>query len=146
MERNELQYWVAFGRVPQIGRARFSLLDAHFSSIESAWKAGPASLQQAGLKGAALSALLAARSGITPEEELDRLDRAGVKPLTWNDDTYPARLKEIHDKPPVFYVRGELTPSDEWSIALVGTRRATAYGRQAAESWLQDSRVTASRL
>ena len=133
MDRSELQYWVAFGRVPQIGRARFSLLEAHFPSMEAAWKAGPASLQQAGLRGAALSALLAARSGITPEEELDKIDRAGVQPLTWQDDEYPARLKEIHDKPPILYVRGQLTQNDEWSIALVGTRRATAYGRQAAE-------------
>ena len=133
MDRNELQYWVAFGRVPQIGRARFLLLEAHFPSIEAAWKAGPASLQQAGLKGAALSALLAARDGITPEEELEKLDRLGVRSLTWHDDAYPARLKEIHDKPPLLYVRGELTANDEWSIALVGTRRATAYGRQAAE-------------
>ena len=133
MDRSELQYWVAFGRVPQIGRARFSLLEAHFPSIEAAWKAGPASLQQAGLTGAALSALLAARDGITPEEELEKLDRLGVRSLTWHDDAYPARLKEIHDRPPLLYVRGELTANDEWSIALVGTRRATAYGRQAAE-------------
>ena len=131
--RNELQYWVAFGRVPQIGRARFSLLEQHFSSLEEAWKAGPASLQQAGLKGSALSALLAARDGIVPEEEMERLERANVRTLTWHDDAYPARLKEIHDKPPLLYVRGELTSSDDWCVALVGTRRATAYGRQAAE-------------
>jgi len=133
MNRNELQYWVAFGRVPQIGRARFSLLEQHFASIEEAWKAGPASLQQAGLKGAALSSLLAARDGITPEEELERLERANVQVFTWHDESYPARLKEIYDRPPLLYVRGELTSSDEWCVALVGTRRATAYGRQVAD-------------
>ena len=69
VDRIELQYWVAFGRVPQIGRARFSLIEEHFASLEEAWKAGPSSLQQAGLKGAALSALLAARDGITPDVE-----------------------------------------------------------------------------
>ncbi len=133
MNRNELQYWVAFGRVPQIGRARFLLLEQHFSSIEEAWKAGPASLQQAGLKGAALSSLLAARDGITPEEELEKLERASVQVFTWHDEKYPARLKETYDKPPLLYVRGELTSSDEWCVALVGTRRATAYGRQVAD-------------
>src|SRR3989304_1442800 len=63
MERNELQYWVAFGRVPQIGRARFDLLEAHFGSLEDAWKASPAGLQAAGLSGAALAARPGAPGG-----------------------------------------------------------------------------------
>ena len=133
VERNELQHWVAFGRVPQIGRARFSLLESNFGSLEEAWKASPAALQAAGLTGAALSALLAARDGLSPETELDRLERLGIRALTWHDEAYPARMKEIYDKPPLLYVRGELTSADEWAVALVGTRRATAYGRQAAE-------------
>ena len=133
MDRNELQYWVALGRVPQIGRARFALLEGRFGSMEEAWKASPTGLQDAGLTGAALSALLAARDGISPEAELEKLDRLGVKALAWPDEAYPARLKEIYDRPPVLYIRGELTAADEWAVALVGTRRATAYGRQAAE-------------
>lgn len=133
MDRNERQYWVALGRVPQIGRARFSLLEAHFSSLEEAWKSSPVALEAAGLNGQALSALLAARDGISPEEEIEKLEAKGVRALCWSDDAYPARLREIFDRPPVLYVRGELQQSDEWAVAVVGTRRATAYGRQVAE-------------
>ena len=133
MERSELQYWVAFGRVPQLGRARISLLEEHFANLEEAWKAGAAELQSAGLKGAALSALLAARDAISPEQELERLDRLGVEAFSWHDEGYPAQLKEIYDRPPLLYVRGRLAPDDAWSVAVVGTRRATVYGRQAAE-------------
>lgn len=133
MDRNELQYWVALGRVPQIGRARLLLLEGHFGSMEDAWKASAAGLQAAGLKGAALSALLAARDRIEPEAELEALDQLGVRALTWHDDSYPHRLKEIYDRPPLLYMRGQLTSADEWAVALVGTRRATVYGRQAAE-------------
>lgn len=135
MDRNELQYWLAFGRVPQIGRARIALLEAHLASMEEAWKASPAALQSAGLEGSPLSALLAARDGISPEAELEKLDRAGVRALTWHDDAYPSRLKEIFDRPPVLYVRGQLTPGDDWAVAVVGTRRASVYGRQAAEEF-----------
>lgn len=133
MDRNELQYWVAFHRVPQIGRVRFSLLEASFDCLEEAWKASAAALQGAGLKGAALSALLAARDSITPEAELERLERLSVRPVSWHDKSYPTQLKEIYDRPPLIYVRGELSADDQWTVALVGTRRATAYGRQAAE-------------
>jgi DNA processing protein len=135
MDRNELQYWVAFGRVPHVGRARFSLLEAHFGAMEEAWKASPSALQSAGLTGTALSALLAVRDSIAPEAELERLERAGIQALTWHDESYPSRLKEIFDKPPVLYVRGQLTAADEWAVSLVGTRRATVYGRQAAEEF-----------
>ncbi|MEK7281158.1 MAG: DNA-processing protein DprA, partial [Chloroflexota bacterium] len=47
-------------------------------------------------------------------------------------------LKEIYDSPPVLYVRGEMVPQDEWAIAVVGTRRATVYGRQVAEELATD--------
>ena len=133
MDKNELQYWIAFGRVPQIGRARFSLLEAHFGCLEDAWKASPAALQDAGLSGAALSALLAGRDAISPEGEMEQLDRASIQPLTWHDEAYPAGLNELYDRPPVLYVRGKLTAADAWSVSIVGTRRATVYGRQAAE-------------
>ncbi|MEX0785852.1 MAG: DNA-processing protein DprA, partial [Dehalococcoidia bacterium] len=56
-----------------------------------------------------------------------------VRALAWHDGAYPSRLKEIFDRPPVLYVRGELTPADAWSVSVVGTRRATVYGRQVAE-------------
>ena len=133
MDRNELQYWVALARVPQIGRARIALLEAHFGRLEDAWKATPSALQGAGLTGSALSALLASRDGISPEGELEQLERQGVAALTWHDEAYPAGLKEIFDRPPVLYVRGQLTAADAWAVGVVGTRRATVYGRQAAE-------------
>jgi len=133
MDRQELQYWVAFGRVPQFGRARIALLEGHFGKLEDAWRAGASDLQAAGISGSALSALLTARDGITPQSELERMESLGVQALTWHDDAYPACLKEIYDRPPVLYVRGNLTAVDAWSVAVVGTRRATVYGRQAAE-------------
>ena len=56
------------------------------------------------------------------------LYRSGVAALTWHDEEYPRRLKEIADAPPVLYCRGTLHPDDETSVAVVGTRRPTDYG------------------
>jgi len=39
-------------------------------------------------------------------------------------------LKETYDYPPVLYVQGSLLPQDEWCLAVVGTRKATVYGKQ----------------
>ncbi|HPD42610.1 MAG TPA: DNA-processing protein DprA, partial [Anaerolineae bacterium] len=66
-------------------------------------------------------------------EQLQRkVEAAGVQALTWEEAAYPALLKQLVDAPPVLFVKGELTPSDEWAVALVGTRKPTAYGREAA--------------
>jgi DNA processing protein len=78
------------------------------------------------------SEMIAARSQVSPDDEMDRLARAGVKAVTWHHPEYPARLKEIPDPPPVLYYKGELLPSDERSVAVVGTRGPTSYGREVA--------------
>jgi DNA processing protein len=52
--------------------------------------------------------------------------------LTWEPLDYPRNLLNIAQPPPVLYVKGKLTPADEWAVALVGTRRASAYGREVA--------------
>jgi DNA processing protein len=69
---------------------------------------------------------------------MEKLDRYEVKLLTYHDSNYPSRLKEIYDYPPLLYVRGSLLPQDEWCLAVVGTRRATVYGRQVTEEIVTD--------
>ena len=63
----------------------------------------------------------------------EKLQAGSIQVLTWDDEAYPRRLKEIDQPPPVLYLRGNLLPEDEWAVAIVGTRRVTAYGRQVAE-------------
>jgi len=135
---SETKYWVAFSRLPRIGSVRAGRLLAYFGSMEAAWRASVSDLRDAGLDQGTVSSIVAGRETISPDGEMDRLQRAGVHALTWEDEAYPARLKEIDDKPPVLYVRGELRPEDEWAVAIVGTRRATPYGRQAAEHFASD--------
>jgi DNA processing protein len=126
-------FWVAFSRIPAIGRARIERLETAFGSLRDAWTASAADLKEAGLDAKALGSVLAHRPSIDPDAEMDRLERGGISPLTWHDPRYPARLRESYDKPPVLYLRGTLVVADDWSVAVVGTRRATPYGRQAAE-------------
>ncbi len=136
--QDDLPYWVAFSRIHRIGSVRASLLEARFGSLAEAWRAGPIELQEAGLDRATVTSIVQERAAISPEGEMEKLRRAGVKAYTWRDNAYPERLKQIDDRPPVLYVRGDLLPEDEWAVAVVGTRRATPYGRQAAEHFATD--------
>lgn len=140
MENNtqDTKYWVGFSLIPGIGPVRFGQLLKYFGNLAGAWAAGPAELKQAGLDSSAIRSITTSRPKISLEEEMEKLDRYGVKVLTGHDPDYPARLKEIYDFPPVLYIQGSLLPQDEWCVAVVGTRRATVYGRQVTEEIVAD--------
>ncbi len=133
-----IEYWVGFSLIPGIGRVRLTQLETYFGSLEDAWKAAPGDLKHSGLDNGSIRAITSRRPKISLEEEMEKLDRYGVKVFTWHDADYPARLKEIYDYPPILYVRGSLLPEDEWCLAVVGTRRATIYGTQVTEEIVAD--------
>ncbi len=141
----ELPFWLAFHRIPGVGRQRFAQLQRRFGSMADAWRASREELLSAGLDTRTVSSILGRRSTIEPEREIERLHRLGVSALTWLDPAYPSRLREIHDAPVILYIRGELRPADEWCVAVVGTRKVTAYGRAVTEELAGDlarNRVT----
>ena len=138
MELEQLKYWLAFNKVRGIGRVRFKLLENHFDSMEAAWSASEAELRAAGLDGRTIRSVADGRQKIVPDAEAERMLKSGVRAFTWHDDDYPARLKEIYDLPPLIYVKGNLTSDDERSVAVVGTRNPSHYGRQVAEQLVYD--------
>ncbi len=138
MTDKDLKYWVGFSLIPGIGRVRFAQLENHFGSLEDAWQATSSELKKAGLDRNAVQAITTWAPKISLDDEMEKLTRYGVKVFTCNDEVYPSRLKEIYDYPPLLYVRGELLPQDEWCLAVVGTRRATVYGRQVTEEIVAD--------
>ena len=126
----EVKYWIAFNNIPGIGRVRLSQMENYFGSLRDAWNAPEGDLKKAGLDTSAVKAIIRYRPGVSPDEAATNVEAAGVTVITCNDPSYPARLKEIYDYPPLLYVRGSLVPEDEWCVAVVGTRRVTVYGRQ----------------
>jgi len=72
------------------------------------------------------------------EKELKKLEKLGGKIITIWDQEYPSILKKIYDPPILFYMLGEFTESDQYSIAVVGTRQPTNYGKVHAEKISMD--------
>jgi len=138
MNNKDLKYWVGFSLIPGIGHVKFTQLENYFGNMGAAWQAAPAELKHSGLDRSSISAITSWRPKVSLEAEMKKLERYGVKALTWHDPDYPDRLKEIYDYPPVLYVRGSLLSEDEWCLAVVGTRRATVYGRQVTEEIVAD--------
>ena len=125
-------YWLGFNHVAGVGPVRLQMLREAFTDLEAAWNASPEALRQAGLDRRTIANLVEIRRTLDLKALHHQLDSLGAAALTLEDTDYPAILKEIADAPPVLYVQGSLSASDNWAVAIVGTRKATAHGRDMA--------------
>ncbi len=116
-----------------VGPATLSKLRTRFESDEKIVGAPAARLSD--LEGIGPDTAEAIRRAIDqgdPEAERAAMTDAGVRMILLGDDDYPALLAAIPRAPAALWVRGRLEPGDRLSIAMVGSRRCTAYGREQA--------------
>jgi DNA processing protein len=130
---DDKKYWIGFNLIKGIGAVRMQGLVAYFGDLESAWGADIASLAEAGLGAKVIERVVKARETVSLDKVWEKIQSQGIKVLTWADDEYPSRLREIDQPPPVLYLRGEYLDDDLFAVAIVGTRKVTAYGRQVTE-------------
>jgi len=79
------------------------------------------------------------------ETELKNLENIGAGYLTFFDEAYPEMLKNIYDPPLIIYIKGKFMPEDRYSVAIVGTRNPTEYGKKQAQRFaggLAEQRIT----
>jgi DNA processing protein len=127
-------YWIALNQVKGIGAARFKVLVDYFGDPCAVWEAPPRALQSIGLPANVVEDFLKVRSSLDIDALSQKIQAIpDLSVLTWEDDHYPHRLKQIPNPPPVVYLRGKLAASDDWAVAVVGTRRVSPYGQQVAE-------------
>jgi DNA processing protein len=131
LDDQELQFWIAFSRIPSVGSVRLGLLESRFGSLQAAWSASRSELTSSGLDRAVVTSIVDNRANVDPQREIDRIHAAGVTVLTWHDSDYPTLLREIDDLPPILYLKGQLDAAK--AVTVVGTRKPTAYGREVAK-------------
>jgi DNA processing protein len=132
----ESPYWIAISLIPGVGPVGFARVLRRFGSAAAAWSAGPAllaalpripddaaaalaRLQREGVRHVASRVTVAAR-------------RSGATILIALDPAYPAALGAADPRPPVLYLAGDPAALARPCVAIVGTRRASGYGRSAA--------------
>lgn len=63
------------------------------------------------------------------QDEIQQLEKANIKVITYWDENYPQQLKNIYYPPLILYILGNYKQEDEQSISIVGTRKSTDYGK-----------------
>ncbi len=131
--------WVALNMTPGIGpRAAAKLLE-RFGSAEAVFNAKRVELEQLRLLPEAVDSIIARDTHKLAEDELDKAKQVGCEILILDDGVYPASLREIYDPPITLYVKGAWTEClDQPCVAIVGSRRCSTYGLNAAVMLARD--------
>jgi DNA processing protein len=129
---SDLKYWLGFNYVNGIGPAKVQALLGHFGTLAAAWSASEGQLRDIGFDVRAIDSLREARQKLDLDGYVAQVEASGAHALTWDNPDYPALLRQIPAAPPVLFVRGRFEPVDQWAVAIVGTRRLSAYGRLVA--------------
>src|SRR2546426_6195188 len=125
--------WVALNMTPGIGpRAAAKLLE-RFGSAEAVYGATRAELERLRLLPEAVDSIIARDLHDKAATEIQSIRALGGDVLVLDDGVYPSLLREIYDPPIVLYVKGAWTEClDQPCVALVGSRRCSTYGQNAA--------------
>jgi DNA processing protein len=121
----------ALNRISFLGPVRIGALIRHCGTARSAWSAQAAKLEQIPELQGLVNRLLEERRLIDPEAQWRRLQSLKVSCLTLDCPEYPTLLKQISHPPPLLYYRGRWV-DEPAAVAVVGSRRCTVYGREAA--------------
>jgi DNA processing protein len=128
-DADERRCLIALHLVPAIGAVRMRRLVSTLGSAAAACGASQATLATVPGIGPRLAARIVSRCrAAEADRELRRAEAVGARVVTWVDPDYPRGLRPLRDAPPVLYLRGGWSEGAEPAVAVVGTRRASAYG------------------
>lgn len=134
MDEREYISLHALNLVPQVGQKTLRTLREHFGGFSAAWDADAGALAECGIFPPAVTALIEHRPHIDPEKEFSKLARENIWMIGENSTAYPELLKEIPNPPAALYGKGAVEAlTHPVAVAIVGTRRKTAYGTEVAE-------------
>lgn len=125
------KFWVALSSIEELSSSFIQRLYNHFGDIEQAFNANDLSAIE-GLSVKKAEKFFRLRDKTDPDEALRLVLERGVKYLTFEDENYPQMLRNIDDAPSVLYYKGDLFDCNlDKTLAVVGSRRATSYSKDA---------------
>jgi DNA processing protein len=137
--RADLADWIALNMIRGIGPRTANQLIDRFGSPAQVFAASRLSLEKEGLKLGTIRELHDSEILEKANAEIERLERLGAVVITLEDEDYPPLLREIHDPPIALYVRGDFKSAcARPCLAVVGSRRCSTYGLNAALSLSRD--------
>lgn len=129
-----MDYAAVIAHFPKMTYHRYKKALTKMGTSEKMWQGELGELVESGFEPAIADEFVRWRDQTDPEKILERLRKENITVISWGDARYPRLLAEISDPPQTIFVRGDLSVLCTSSpLAVVGTRRATSYGKQITE-------------
>ena len=138
MNAHDLKFLNVFNHIRGVGPTVLHTLKNHFGSFEAAWNATPSHLSSSPLSSRMQETITAQKPHLDPNREMGKLVKENIWIVTQESKEFPAILKEIPQSPLALYGQGSpsllsLDTESRSRIGIVGTRKPTRYGSEAAE-------------
>jgi DNA processing protein len=130
--------WLALKMIPNLGNITYKRLLDRFSDPDNVFEATLKDLIAVeGVRKETAKRIVGRAWEGSPRDELMRLKDCGAKLITFFDSSYPKYLREIHDPPPLLYLKGNDIPQGRTMVGVVGSRNPSHYGLKATEEICQ---------
>ena len=131
-------YEIALSLLPKIGPIKAKTLVSYLGSAEAVFNADYHTLNKiVGFTGSLIKDTDKKEVLLRAEQELKFIDKNGINCLYYQDEGYPKKLKEAVDSPLTLYTKGNIDFTKK-NIAVVGTRKATNYGKSLTQQLVKD--------
>ncbi len=138
---------VALNRLPRIGHATVRHLIGYLGSVEEVFMTKKGRLSKIPGIGERLAAEIVSKSSFSEAEAIIRqCQDSEIDIIHFTHERFPPRLKEQYDSPTLIYVKGDLTPLYKRTVGIVGTRKASPYGRQITERIVDELKSTSASI
>lgn len=128
---NDLQLKIALSIIPKVGPKLVRRLVTYAGSIEAVFKEKKLAFEKIPGIGAGKASMIGNFDKLLKmaEKEVEYILKEGITALFYLDKDYPARLRECEDAPVMIYIKGNADFNASKIISIVGTRKASDYGR-----------------
>ncbi len=126
--------WIGLSEVPEIGPITFRRLLSLYGDPAAVFGASLEELS--GIEGVGEKRALNIKNFSAwreIEKQIKLLDRCNARVITYHAPDYPVMLRQVEDAPVILYVKGTITEEDRFSLAIVGSRKFTQYGKTVTE-------------
>lgn len=138
MDQNRLAL-LALQFIPGIGDYLIRQLVNYSGSAEKVFQTPKGKLLRIpGVGEVTAEAIKTGKTFSSAEKELKKAEKENVQLIFFNDKNYPSRLKQVDDAPSLIYTKGIIDFENPKTIGIVGTRKATQYGRERVEEFIKD--------
>lgn len=137
MNNKEVLLWL--NSIRSVGNKTIDKLEKYYGEIHLLWEASNNEIRGLDFLNDKIKADIIKNKNIEYySKQREKIQQQGLMVITVYDENYPEGLRTIYNRPKVLYVKGEIKEEDKLSISIVGSRKATAYGRWAAEKFAEE--------